>query len=101
MNKNPIISAVLVLICVGTLYRSETQIKSVQIAAITQNSLDSARYASVSHRIDTMIVYQQKDFKNLQLSLDSLAKVEGQKGKGWKVLGKVIGGFVKVAIPGL
>jgi len=45
--------------------------------------------------------YLNQDFERLHSKMDSLSRLPGEKGKGWRILGQVFGEAAKRIIPGL
>ena len=45
--------------------------------------------------------YLNQDFERLHSTMDSLARSNGEKGKGWRILGQIFGEAAKRVIPGL
>jgi hypothetical protein len=45
--------------------------------------------------------YLNQDFERLHSKMDSLSRLPGEKGKGWRILGLVFGEAAKRIIPGL
>jgi hypothetical protein len=56
---------------------------------------------SIQQEQRTTEYYLNQDFERLHSKMDSLSRLPGEKGKGWRILGQVFGEAAKRIIPGL
>lgn len=88
----------------GRLEYIEQKMK-LQDLEITKLYAENDSLINLCHSIQqdqrTTEYYLNQDFERLHSKMDSLSRLPGEKGKGWRILGQIFGEAAKRVIPGL